>query len=88
MHHVTFYEFIYYGLVIASLSFYLPLYMKRRHEIIAKRRNYTRWGIVGSFAIIGAISVVSTLVAWLPALITTIISCIIAYYVVFIKYKV
>ena len=87
MYRVSFYEFIYYGLVVTSLSFYLPLYVKRRHEIIASRRNYTRWGIVGSFAIIGIVSVVGNLVNWLPSIVTTIISCAIAYYVVFIRYK-
>lgn len=87
MHHLSFYEFIYYGLVITSLLLYLPLYVKRRHEIIAERRNSSRWGIVVSFAIIGIISVAANLVNWLPALVTTIISCAIAYYVVFVKYK-
>ena len=85
--HVTFYEYIYYGIVVTSLAVYLPLYSKRRHEIIASRRNATRWGIITSFASIGIISVAVNLVTWLPALITTVISCGVAYYVVFIKYK-
>ncbi|MBP2661393.1 MAG: hypothetical protein H6Q69_4425 [Firmicutes bacterium] len=87
MHHLSFYEYIYYGLVITILILYLSLYVKKRHEIIAERRNSSRWGIVISFAIIGIISVAANLVTWLPALITTIISCAIAYYVVFVKYK-
>ncbi|MDF2569608.1 MAG: hypothetical protein K0R55_1212 [Sporomusa sp.] len=87
MNHITFYEFIYYGLVITSLLLYLPLYVKRRHEIIANRRNSTRWGIIVSFALIGVISVAVNLVNWLPALATTILSCAVTYYVVFIKYK-
>ena len=87
MHHLSFYEFIYYGLVITILVLYLSIYVKRRHEIIVKRRNSTRWGIVISFAVLGIISVAVHLVAWLPALITTTISCVVAYYVVFIRYK-
>ncbi|HWR05548.1 hypothetical protein [Sporomusa sp.] len=88
MPNMTFYEFIYYGLVIASLLLYLPLYIKRRHEIVATKRSYTRWGIVISYACIGVIGVAVNLVNWLPALVTTVISCALAYYVVFIKYKV
>jgi len=87
MYHLSFHEFIYYGLVITILLLYLSLYIKRRQEIIADRRKSTRWGIVVSFAIIGIISVGTNLVNWLPALVTTIISCAIAYYVVFVKYK-
>ncbi|SMC96105.1 hypothetical protein [Sporomusa malonica] len=85
--HITFYEYIYYGIVITSLALYLPLYVKRRHEIIANRRNSTRWGIIVSFVSIGIISVAVNLVNWLPAFITTVISCAVAYYVVFIKYR-
>ncbi|WP_371372769.1 hypothetical protein [Sporomusa aerivorans] len=87
MYHLSFYEYIYYGLIIASLLLYLPLYVQRRHEIIASRRNSSRWGIVISFAIISIISLAVNLVTWLPALVTTIIACSIAYYVVFVKFK-
>lgn len=86
MHPITFHEFIYYGLVVTSLLLYLPLYVKRRHEIIAARRNSARWAIIVAFALIGIISVAVNLVDWLPALITTAISCTLAYYVVFIKF--
>lgn len=87
MPHLSLYEFIYYGLTLATLAIYLPLYVKRRHDIIPNRRNSSRWGIVGSFAIIGIISAAIRLVTWQAALLTSIISCVIAYYVVFVKYK-
>lgn len=87
MPHLSLYEFIYYGLVLATLAIYLPLYVKRRHDIIPNRRNSSRWGIVGSFTIIGIISAAIRLVTWQAALLTSIITCAIAYYVVFVKYK-
>lgn len=87
MIHLTFNEFVYYGLLIAILAVYLTIYIKTRKEIISTRRNSTRWGIVISFAVIGIMAIIFKLVNWLPALISSGIACLIAYYVVFIKYK-
>ncbi len=87
MIHLTFNEFVYYGLLITILAVYLTIYIKNRKEIISSRRNSTRWGIVLSFAVIGIMAVIFKLVTWLPALVSAGIACLIAYYVIFIKYK-
>ncbi len=80
-------EFVYYGVLITILILYLTLYVKNRKEIIASRQHSTRWGIVASFAVIGIMGVLFKLISWLPALISSAIACLIAYYVIFIKYK-
>lgn len=87
MFQLSFNEFLYYGFTIVVLAVYLPLYIKRRHEIIKERRTSARWSIVLSFAVIGVIGVLAKLIDWPSALIASVISCAIAYYVVFIKYK-
>lgn len=85
--HLTLTEFVYYGVITTILVLYLSLYIKNRHEIIASRRNSTRWSIVASFAVIGIMGVLFKLIAWLSALISSSIACLIAYYVIFIKYN-
>lgn len=85
--HLTLTEFVYYGVIITILVLYLSLYIKNRHEIIASRRKSTRWSIVASFAVIGIMGVLFKLIAWLPALISSALACLIAYYVIFVKYN-
>lgn len=86
MNYFTFNEFIYYGVLIAAVAVYLPLYIKIRKEIDHRKNNTARWGIVASFALIGIIGVLAKMVAWLPALLSSGIACLVAYYIVFIKY--
>lgn len=87
MIHLTFNEYIYYGVLIAAVAVYLPMYSQIRKELEHHKLNTARWGVVASFAAIGAIGVVAKMVALMPALISAGIACVIAYYVVFVKYK-
>jgi O-antigen/teichoic acid export membrane protein len=80
-------EFVYYGLLIIALALYLPLYVKHRKEIIHSRHKSARWGIVVSFAIIGIMSIIFHMVSWLPALLSSGVACLLAYYVIFVKYR-
>ncbi|MDU2064781.1 MAG: hypothetical protein E6713_08040 [Sporomusaceae bacterium] len=86
--HITFDEYIYYGLLITILSLYLRLYVKNRHEIKKDKKAISRWGIVCSFAVIGIMGFFFHLIAWPAALLSSVAACAIAYYVIFIKYPV
>lgn len=86
MNSLTFNEFVYYGVLVGAAAVYLPLYIKIRKEMNHRKRKSTRWGIVASFALIGIIGVLAKMVAWLPALLSSGVVCLIAYYIVFIKY--
>lgn len=85
---LSLHEFVYYGVLLTLLVLYLTLYVKNRKTIIAGRQHSTRWGIVASFAVIGIIGVLFKMISWLPALISSALACLIAYYVIFIKYPV
>lgn len=87
MSHLTFNEYIYYGVLIAALAVYLPMYIKIRKELDRNKLNSARWGVVASFAAIGVIAFIAKMVALIPALISAGIACLIAYYVVFVKYR-
>jgi len=85
--HLTFNQYIYYGVLIAALAVYLPMYIKIRKELDRNKLNSARWGVVASFAVIGVIAFLAKMVALIPALISAGIACLIAYYVVFVKYR-
>ena len=63
------------------------MYIKIRKELDRNKLNSARWGVVASFAVIGVIAFVAKMVALIPALISAGIACLIAYYVVFVKYR-
>lgn len=79
-------EFVYYGLLLVTLGLYLSLYIKNRKNILPARRTATRLGIVASFAVIGVLGALFGLVGWLPALLSAALACILAYYIVFVRY--
>lgn len=87
MIRLTFSEFVYFGVLISALAVYLPLYIKLRPELDSQKRHAVRWGIVASFAAIGIIGVFSSMISWLPALLSAGLACLCAYYIIFIKYK-
>ncbi len=87
MLHLTFNEYIYYGILLAALAVYLPMYIKIRKELDRNKLNSARWGVVASFAAIGVIAFAAKMVALIPALISAGIACLVAYYVVFVKFK-
>ncbi len=87
MNRLSLSEFVYYGVLISALAVYLTIFIKNRRNIIDKRRNISRWGIVASYAVIGIIAAAIKMIAWLPALLSAGIACLIAYFVIFVKYK-
>lgn len=87
MSFITFREYVYYGVLVAALAIYLPMYIKIHKELDGKKRKSTGVAIVASFAAIGVIGVLTGMVAWFPALISSILACLCSYYIVFVKYR-